>query len=102
MGVNGWSDHELMRQSWVFGVNRGDTFGPDELVGRYLAEPMLTSSLPNGSSRFILDGLYGVYICMYIYPLPLTGSRGRARQHDIADGLRSLTRKGKISQNVGV
>ena len=24
----------------------GDTFGPDELVGRYLAEPMLTSSLP--------------------------------------------------------
>ena len=51
-----------MRQSWVFGVNGGDTFGPDELVGRYLAEPMLTSSLPNGPSRFILDGLYGIYI----------------------------------------
>ena len=55
-----------MCPSWVFGVNGGDTFGPDELVGRYLAEPMLTSSLPNGPSRFILDGLYGVYICMYI------------------------------------
>ena len=45
-----------MRQSWVFGVNGGDTFGPDELVGRYLAEPMLISCLLNGPSRFILDG----------------------------------------------
>ena len=54
-----------MCPSWVFGVNGGDTFGPDELVGRYLAEPMLTSSLPNGPSRFILDGLCGV--CMYAY-----------------------------------
>ena len=56
-----------MRPSWVFGGNGGDTFGPDELVGRYLAEPMLTSSLPNGPSRFILDGLYGIYIYMHIY-----------------------------------
>ena len=43
------------------------TFGPNELVGRYLAEPMLSSTLPNGQSRFILDGLYGIYIYMYIY-----------------------------------
>ena len=55
-----------MRPSGVFGVNGGDTFGPDELVGRYLAEPMLTSSPPNGPSRFILDG-FMVYICMHIY-----------------------------------
>ena len=52
-----------MRQSWVFCVDGGDTFGPDELVGGCVAEPMLTSSLPNGPFRFILDGLYGVYIC---------------------------------------
>ena len=56
-----------MHQSWVFCVDVGDILGPNEVVGGCLAEPMLTSSLPNGPFRFILDGLYGVYICMYMY-----------------------------------